>query len=183
MYRTWLAAALLASTIGLGARAAEGQKDRQALSEAHDKLARRAGEYVTVSKFTTPDGKAMESKGTAKLTLVLGGRFLQEENAGTLLGMPVNGLRLVGYNTEANQFEAVWTYTGSTAMMTLVGQTKDDGRTVEFAASFAGVKNTKSNFTVVYRFADADNFTVELIARTEDGTKGPTLETSYTRKK
>jgi len=72
-------------------------------TEVHERMAKRAGEYETSSKLTLPDGKAMEAKGKAKITAVLGGRFLQEESEGSLLGMPVSGLKLVGYNADATQ--------------------------------------------------------------------------------
>jgi hypothetical protein len=182
MKTRWLAAGA-ALLIVCPAAWAQEKKSPGAPSEIHERMSKRAGEYETVSKLTLPDGKAMESKGTAKLTAVLGGRFLQEESTGTMLGNPVSGLKLVGYNDAADQFEAVWMYTGSTAMMTMTGKAKEDNKSVEFSATVPGPKDQKMKFTIVYRFADADRFTVELTARSEDGSKGPTMETTYTRKK
>ncbi|HKA05898.1 MAG TPA: DUF1579 family protein [Gemmataceae bacterium] len=152
-------------------------------TETHARMARRAGEYETVSKLTLPDGKGIESKGSAKLTAVLGGRFLQEESEGSLAGTPVSGLKFFGYNADAGLFEAVWMYTGSTAMMTMTGTMNEEKKSVEFSATVPGPREKKMNFTVVYRFPDADHFVVDLTARGEDGSKGPTLETTYTRKK
>jgi Protein of unknown function (DUF1579) len=162
---------------------AQERKGPGAPTEIHERLAKRVGEYETTSKFTLPDGKAMDSKGTAKITAVLGGRFLQEESTGTMLGNPVSGLKLLGYNAEAGLYEAVWMYTGSTAMMSMSGKMNEDTKGVEFTASVPSPKGAKMNFTIVYKFADADSFTVELTARGEDGSKGPTMETTYTRKK
>jgi hypothetical protein len=152
-------------------------------TEVHERIAKRAGEYETVSKLTLPGGKDFESKGSAKITAVLGGRFLQEESEGSLAGMPVSGLKLFGYNADAGQFEAVWMYTGSTAMMIMTGKMNDEKKSVEFAATVPGPKDKKMSFTVVYRFPDNDHIIVELTARGEDGSKGPTMETTYTRKK
>ena len=182
MKSRWLAAGVAVLLVSPATWAQE-KKSPGAPSEMHYRMAKRAGEHETVSKLTLPDGKAVETKGTAKITAVLGGRFLQEEGTGTLLGNPVSTLKLVGYNDAAGQFEAVWLYTGSTAMMTMTGKAKDDNKTVEFSASVPGPKDAKMNFTIVYRFADADRFIVELTARSEDGSKGPTMETTYTRKK
>jgi hypothetical protein len=181
MSSRWLTASVAVLIAGSFALAQE--KKQGATTEVHERMAKRAGEYETVSKLTLPDGKAMESKGTAKVTAVLGGRFLQEESEGSLLGMPVSGLKLVSYNADAGQFEAVWMYTGSTAMMTMTGKMNEEKKSVEFAASVPGPKDKKMNFSIVYRFPDADNFVFELTARGEDGSKGPTMETTYTRKK
>src|SRR5262245_29856692 len=182
MNTRWLAAALVLLMM-YPLASAQDRKGPGAPTEIHERMAKRAGEYETTSKLTLPDGKAQESKGTAKITAVLGGRFLQEESSGTLLGNPVSGLKLVGHNADAGLFEAVWMYTGSTAMMTMSGKMNEESKSVEFAASVPGPKGAKMNFMIVYKFADADTFTVELTARGEDGSKGPTMETTYTRKK
>jgi Protein of unknown function (DUF1579) len=181
MKKFWLApvlVALIASNPSSGQEKAPG-----ALTETHTRIAKRAGEYTTSTKLTLPDGKAIETAGTAKLTSVLGGRFVQEENSGTLFDMPISGLRLLGYNAEAEQYEAMWLYTGATSMMTLIGKMKDDKKTVEFTATFTSGKDKKTTLNVVYHLIDDDHFSVDLIAPGADGAKGPTMTTTYTRKK
>jgi len=50
---------------------------------AHKQLAKRAGEYTTVTKFTAqPGATPVDSTGTAKISMILDGRFLLEEDAG-----------------------------------------------------------------------------------------------------
>ena len=51
------------------------------------------------------------------------------------------------------------------------------------AEAFRGAGTVGISFLIVYRFPDEDHFVVELTARGEDGSKGPTMETTYTRKK
>jgi hypothetical protein len=151
---------------------------------AHKELARLAGEYSTVARFRAGAGApAQESHGTATLVSTLGGRFVREENAGTFMGQPTSGVRLIGYNNAAGRYEAVWVYTGSTALMTLTGTSKDGGKTIDWVATFERDKDAKMTLSVVTRVVDDDHFVVELSARTPDGGKGPTLETTYTRKK
>jgi hypothetical protein len=143
-----------------------------------------AGEYTTVAKFRMkPGDEAMESKGTAKLASVLGGRFLQEENTGMQLNQPISGMRLYGFNAGSGQYEGMWVYTASTGIMTLTGSSSDGGKTIKWAASFDVAKGQKMNLEVVTKVVDDDHFVVELIARGPDGKPGPTLETTYTRKK
>jgi hypothetical protein len=99
-----------------------------------------------------------------------------------MLGQPYTGMHLYGYNNATGKYEATWIYTGSTATMTLTGTSKDDGRTIEYPASIDR-KGTKMTLYVVLKHVDDDKFTVELYAKNKDGSKGPTLETTYTRKK
>jgi hypothetical protein len=162
--------------------AGDGKKKGDPPGEAHENMAKHAGEYTTATKFTTPDGKVVEGKGTAKLTSILGGRFVQEENTGKFSDTQFTGLRLFGFNNATGKYEAIWTYSGSTAMMKLVGEQTAD-KTVQFKGTIATgkEKDKKKTFTIVYHIMD-DGFTVELTEQTPDG-KGPRLETTYTRKR
>jgi hypothetical protein len=158
------------------------QQDRPGAE--HQALARLAGEYDTVSKFWVKPGDApMESKGTAKITSILDGRFILEENTGTQFGQAYKGVRLVGYNNAAKQYEATWTYTMSTGMMSLTGTRKGEGQSIEWTANYTNEKGQKQTLYVITRTVDGDRFVMELYGKTPDGKKGPSLETTYTRKR
>jgi len=162
---------------------AGGQHEADQPGAVHKQMARWAGEYTTSSKFFAKPGQpSAATTGTATIRSILDERFLSEENAGTMLGQPYTGMHLYGYNNATGKYEATWVYTGSTATMTLTGTSKDDGRTIEYTASI-DQKGTKMTLYVVLKHVDDDKFTVELYAKNKDGSKGPTLETTYTRKK
>lgn len=150
----------------------------------HKQLAKRVGEYTTVSKLSLRPGEApTETKGTAKITSVLGERFLMEENTGTMLGQEIKGIRFYGYNNATKQYEATWAYTMSTGMLSMTGTSKDDGKTVNYTATYINEVGVKETLLVATRQIDEDHFVVELTGTLPDGSKGPTLETTYTRKK
>jgi hypothetical protein len=189
---------LMLAIVGLGLMAAGSfvqagaglaQQDREAAMRAaqpgpiHKHLAKKAGEYATQTKFTAPGVAAQESHGTAKITSALDGRFLLEENAGTFFGQPIKGMRLLGYNNASKKYEGVRTYTMSTGIMTLSGTSDDDGKTIKLTATYDGPMGEKQALQVVTREVDDDHFVVELTAKNPDGTKGASLETTYSRKK
>jgi len=150
----------------------------------HAQLAKRAGEYTTVTKFSMqPGGPANESTGTAKLTVILDGRFLMEEDAGMFMGQPTKGIRIWGYDNGAKQYESSWMYTGSTGIMRLTGNSSDGGKTVKFVATFNDESGAKQVFDADLRLLDDDHFAVGLYAKMPDGKPGPTFDTTYTRKK
>jgi hypothetical protein len=154
------------------------------LSPEHEALAGLAGDYRTVAKFwMKPGDEPLVSKGTAKITSVLGGRFLLEENTGTQFGKPIQGLRLVGYNSGTKQYQAAWTYSMSTAIMTLTGTSKGAGKPIEWTGTYTDENGKKQTLYVITRKIDADQLVVDLFGKTADGKKGPTLETTYVRKK
>ncbi|MBI3407572.1 MAG: DUF1579 family protein [Planctomycetes bacterium] len=181
--RSWfLLSSVVIATAIVPVGAGDEKKKGDEPTEPHKAMAKLVGEYTTASKFTLPDGKTVEAKGAAKLASVLGGRFVQETNESTMMGKPVNGMRLFGYNNASGKFESVWTYTGSTAIMVLIGE-KSGENTVDFRGAVDVGKNKKADFAVVYTVVDDNTFTVDLAATMPDGTQGAMLKTTYKRKK
>jgi hypothetical protein len=153
----------------------------------HAFLAKRAGEYTRAVKFVgQPGADAMASTGTSKISVVLDGRFIQEENNDTVFGRPVLGLRLWGYNNVTKQYEAVWTYTMSTAILMLTGTSTDGGKTIEYTSttSTSGTSGATNNplHARVLQVSD-DQFVVTLLSTGPDGKEAAFQETTYTRKK
>jgi hypothetical protein len=147
-------------------------------------LAKRAGEYARSVKFLGQPNAvgAPAGTGTAKISVILDGRFIQEENNDTVFGRPVSGMRLWGYNNVTKQYEAVWTYTMSTAITMLTGTSSDGGKTIEFTSTGASGGNNNPLHAVVRQVTD-DQFVVTLSTAGPDGKEAAFQETTYTRKK
>lgn len=161
-----------------------GQMQSSEPGPVHKMLAKRAGEYTTVTKFSPQPGTpAVESKGTAKLTAILDGRFLLEEDSGIFLGQPTKGTRIWGFDNATKQYESAWMYSGSTGIMRLTGSSNDGGKTINFLASFNDESGAKQTFDAALRLLDDDSFVVGLYARGANGSRGPVFDTTYTRKK
>lgn len=158
----------------------------EALAEAaqpgpvHAELMKRAGDYTTTATFYAPGSEPEQSKGTAKLTSILGGRFLEEENSGDSFGQPSSGLRLYGYNNGSKQYEAIWIYDGSTAFLVLDGSSDDHGKTVRYSGAFLGPGGARQTLRVTITQQDADHFSVRLLGE-GPGEATSTLETVYAR--
>jgi len=151
---------------------------------AHQKLAELAGQWTTHSKFTLAGAPSEETDGTARISVVMGGRFLHEEAQGTMMGMPVQSAKLIGYNNGSKKYESVWTYTLGTNMMTMTGASKDAGKTIRFDAAWDNESGVREKIKITYAFADANHFTVTMGGgEMPDGSEGPEMVTTYTRKK
>jgi hypothetical protein len=151
---------------------------------AHQKLAKLAGDWTTKTKLSGHGVPPEETEGTAKITVVMGGRFVHEEASGITMGMPFTSAKLMGYNNGSKKYEAVWTYTLGTNMMTMTGTSDDEGKTIKCNATFENEIGVKETFNITYKIADDDHFTVVFDGgKMPDGSPGPTMETSYTRKK
>jgi hypothetical protein len=148
----------------------------------HESLAKLAGEYTRIIKFTgQPD--AVPSTGTAKFSVVLGGKFILEESSDTVFGRPVEGMRIYGYNDAARQYEMVRMYTMSTAITVMKGTSSDGGRTIDFTGETETSGAGKTPLHAQLRLMSDDQFVVTLSTTGPDGKDSPFQETDYTRKK
>lgn len=98
---------------------------------AHEKLKAMEGSYKTTTRvWQAPGAQPLESQGKASFKMILGGRFLQQDFEGQMMGMPQLGLGLLGYDNHRKQFMGVWCDTFSTTMYTMAGGLSKDGKTI-----------------------------------------------------
>ncbi len=93
----------------------EGKKDIQAMMEVYNKLgtpgaphkvlARMAGSWNTKTKsWTEPNKPPVESSGTCEQKMLLGGRFLQQEFTGDMMGSMFTGIGVTGYDNHTKKY-------------------------------------------------------------------------------
>jgi hypothetical protein len=131
----------------------------------------------------TPDAEPQTSTGAAKFTVILGGRFISEEDSGDMMGQPFSSLKIWGFNNGTKKYESVWAYTGSTSMMTLVGTSIDSGKTITYEGTYSPDAGEPSKLTVTLKIADDDHFNVKIVHAAGDVKSAPAFETAYSRKK
>jgi hypothetical protein len=160
----------------------EHQKASQPGPE-HLNLMRLEGDYVTKEKFYLPGATVpRESEGTATLRADMQGRFIVERNNGGYLGEPYSGLRIYGFDNGTKKYEGAWIYTGSTSIMSLEGDSKDGGKTIDYTATFHDDATGKlQTMAVTLKMLDPDHFEVDLNSTMPDGSSGPRLVSLYTR--
>jgi hypothetical protein len=147
-------------------------------------LAKLAGEYNRIIQFVGQTGAAAApSSGTAKISVVLGGRFILEESMDTVFGRPVEGLRLYGYNNVTKQYEMARMYTMSTGMTIMKGTSNDGGKTIDFSGDTNTSGMAKMQLHAHFRQVNDDQFVVTLSMAGPDGKESAFQETTYTRKK
>ena len=146
-------------------------------------LAKRAGEWTRTIRFVGGNSDAAPSSGTSKITVILGGRFIQEQNEDMVFGRPVSGTRIYGYNDATKQWEAAWLYTMSPAILNLTGTSTDGGKVVDYTGATYTANGGKTVLRARVRQADNDQFVVTLYAPDRDGKDAAFQETTYQRRK
>ncbi|HEX7343080.1 MAG TPA: DUF1579 domain-containing protein [bacterium] len=127
-----LLAALLA-VVSIQAKEPQGSPEMEAMmkkweematpGEAHKLLDQFVGNWDYTSKFWMegPDKPPAESKGSCSVRWILGGRFIQDETTGEMLGKPFQGFGLTGYDNFNKKYVSFWTDNSSTAFYTSEG--------------------------------------------------------------
>jgi hypothetical protein len=162
-------------------------KDAMTPGEPHALLAEMAGTWDTETKYWMggPGSEPSVTKGTSKMTMILGGRFLQQEMTGEMMGMPMNGIGITGYDNFKKKYVGFWIDNMGTAMFTMEGELDKDGKTCTYWGLMdeptTGERNKKVKYTVT--MVDNERHVFRIYDPPAYGEKDPVVEMVYTRRK
>lgn len=163
---------------------AEMEKMMQALAtpgEMHRWLAKFDGAWDVKGKMHGPDGSVTDTSGTAKMRMVLGGRFSEQSYSGSMWGGTFEGHGLTGYNNLTKQFENYWFDTLGTTPSIATGACNADGTRLELSGEWA-IPGGKMPFKFVTTWTGANAFTFEMLMDHGTGSLAPMGTLHYTRK-
>lgn len=95
--------------------------------QEHEELAVFVGQWDTKMESLAPGMEAFNTAGTATFEPVMGGRFIKQSFSGTMMGQPMNGVGLTGYNKASKTYEGVWYDSMNTAIHMLTGEKTGTG--------------------------------------------------------
>lgn len=192
------ATALLCAGMALGASAQEQKaappdmdammKQWKVLStpgENHRKLGFFVGKWRTESKLW-PMGPGTEptvTTGSSEKKMLLGGRFLEEEFTGELMGMRMTGIGLTGYDNYAKKYLSFWFDDMNTTVTTMEGSFDRDGKVLTMYGKADEWTTGELGKTIKYvtRIVSPESFVFEIhdMSSGEQGMK--VIEVTYTR--
>jgi Protein of unknown function (DUF1579) len=155
--------------------------------DAHKQLEALVGSWDADVKvwMNGPGTEPTVSKGTSEQTMSLGGRFLQQQYSGEMMGQPMNGIGYTGYDNFKKKYVAFWIDNMGTAMSHMEGTIDKEGKTITMWGTMdepsTGEKGKKVKY--VTRVIDKDKNVFEIYDVTSWGEKQPTMVITYTRKK
>ena len=89
------------------------------------------GSWTTTSRMWMDAARPPEEfAGRAEFKMVLGGRFLQQDFNGVMMGQPFTGHGLTGFDTNRKQYTMVWADNVSSAFTIASGGISPDGNTI-----------------------------------------------------
>lgn len=97
----------------------------------HASLKKMEGDWTTSTKiWMDPKAPPMESAGKATMKMVLGGRFLRQDFDGTMMGMPMQGMGMTGFDNNRRVYVGTWADSMNTAILSMTGGISPDGKTI-----------------------------------------------------
>jgi hypothetical protein len=111
-----------------------------------------------------PDSQPMVSTGTSVKTWVLDGRWLMEEMSGEMMGMPLKGLGMTGYDNYKNMYINTWQDNSSTALTQATGTRHPETGVITFYGQtdepMLGVQDRTVKYTYRIESQDKHVFTM-----------------------
>ena len=151
---------------------------------AHKALEPLIGNWnAEVKSWMAPDASPTVTKGTAKSSWAMKGRFVQEDFNGEFMGKPFRGMSLTGYDNMKQKYNTLWVDDMNTSIFTSEGSAEDGAKTITFTGKMdcpmTGEKDVPMKQVV--RIVSPDKHVLEMYDLSKgDNTK--TMEITYTRK-
>ncbi len=159
----------------------EEYKKVGAPGEQHKMLESRTGKWRVKSRhYMDPAQPPMESSGECDRKMILGGRYMQEEFSGDMMGEPFNGIGVFGYNNHTKKYFSTWMDSMSTGLYFFEGTGSPDGKTMSLEGHFNDPVKGDVTWRLTSTIKDADHETFEMKTITKDG-KEEKCEMTYER--
>ena len=150
----------------------------------HEYLAKYAGTWsYTSSMWQAPGQEPMKSQGKSVKSMVMEGRYLQEEMTGEMMGQPFQGRGLTGFDNIAQGIVGTWIDNFGTGIINTTGTVGESMDSHEMSGSFTNpMTSTDEKLRMVTRIVDADRHVFEYYV-TVGGQEVKQMEIEYVREK
>jgi hypothetical protein len=151
--------------------------------EPHKLFASLAGAWTTTAKEWMEPGKPpMESSGTVEMKSVLGGRFLQQEFTGNMMGQPYSGIGTTGYDNLRKKYVSTWIDSMGTGIFFMEGTAGPDGKTLTLKGGHDEPGGGHMTHRAIWKLVDSNTQTFEMYGAHKGEKEMKGMEIIYTRK-
>jgi hypothetical protein len=174
------------------AKETKGKVDAQEMMAVYERLAVPGaphklfasldGEWTTrTTAWMEPGQPPVEGTGTCRQKMLLGGRYLQQEYAGEMMGKPFEGVNLLGYDNHTKRYQSVWIDSMSTGIYFFQGAASADGRTITQESRYDDPVRGPMAWRSVMKIVDGDALEYEMFVTPEGGAEEKMMEMTVSR--
>lgn len=152
--------------------------------EVHKMMATADGEWnEDITMWMDPAAPPMKTTATSKSEMIMGGRYQLSKTTGDMMGMPFEGMSIIGYDNAKKTFTNVWIDNFGTGTLTMEGSWEDQTKSITFKGKMVDPMTGKDSWVrQVMKFTGQDTQEVEMF-ETKDGKERKTMEIKMTRKR
>lgn len=152
--------------------------------EVHKMMAAGVGEWnEEITMWMDPAAPPTKTMATAKNEMIMGGRYQVSKVTGNMMGMPFEGMSLVGYDNAKKVFTSTWVDNFGTGTITMEGTWDDKTKSTVFMGKGIDPMTGKDvMMKQVVKIIDNDTQQIEMFDN-KTGKDVKTMEIKMTRKK
>ena len=164
-------------------KAQKAWMDYMTPGDVHKMLAKSNGAWKgEVTMWMAPGQPPSTMTATCTNTMLLGGRYLQSTNKGEMMGMPFEGIGVLGYDNATKMFTYTWIDNMGTGTMTLKGSWDNSTKSINLSGSmFDPMSGKETTVREVYTITDDNNQLVQMYSPGPDGKEYKNMEIKLTR--
>jgi hypothetical protein len=152
--------------------------------EMHKLLAQSDGEWTAdISMWMDPNGQPTKSKGSMTNKMIMGGRYQEGSYKGDMMGQPMEGRGITGYDNAKKQFESTWIDNMGTGVMKMTGTYDPSTKTITFTGNQVDPMSGKEmKVRETLELVDASTQVMTMYMTPPDGTEFKTMEIKFKKK-
>ena len=136
----------------------------------HKGLSAMVGSWIARIKCRMePDEPRTEWMGASEQKMLLGGRFLQQDFTGEMMGNPYTGFGVTGYDNHARKYVSTWIDSMGTAILFFEGTASADGKTITQESHFDDPVRGPMKWRSVTRIMDDNSHVFEMYRTDKTG--------------
>ena len=146
----------------------------------HEMLKGMEGKWKATVKMWMAPGEPTVTEGTMDNEMEFGGRVLQGEFKGEMMGSKFNGLSLMGYDNKKKEYWSFWTDDMSTGAMMMTGTATADGKTITMKGTMEGPDGKPTPHVMTTKIVSPDTHVFTMAAEM-GGKMTNMMEITYNR--
>lgn len=148
----------------------------------HKALEALVGTWKATVKSWFAPGEPTVSEGVMVNTMAFSGRCVEGRYKGMFMGMPMEGLSLMGFDNKKKEYWSFWADNMSTAPTMQTGPAGADGKTIVVKGMMDGMDGTPAETVSTTKVVDADTHVYTMAGKMGDQMV-TMMEITYTRSK
>lgn len=127
-----------------------------------------------------------KSAGTAVNSMIMDGKYQSSKHTGDMMGMPFEGMSIMGYDNATKQFTSSWIDTWSTGIMTFTGSWDEASKSLSLAGTYPDIlrPGKECKMREVFKVIDENTHHMEMYGPDpKTGKEFKMMEMHMTRKK